>query len=433
MIKEKKLIFLLLLSVNSYAQNKNSRIIVGEVYSSVDSTALPFVNIYFKGKDIGTSSNIDGSFYLENPSSNKEKTLIFSHVSFQTKKVSLLTLDTLKVFLNPTVFTLGEVTVSAKNDDAKCLDIIKNAVMAMKNNYSTKTVELTFHYLETVKFNNQYGRFVEATGTIFDKPFDIKRKRKKKNRYSATINYYRASENYNSNFFPFANGIIHATNQNYIKYSASFLTNSIDNTKYQYQLDDTTTFHNKEVYKISFISKPHLSKTYPSGFIYITVDKHAIVALYTELNDKSFFEHHVSKDGKTSECVYMTTYIDYVPKGGIWVLNNIKKKEVLRFYNNITKTHYYNAEIDLILSVNEVKLSNPHKKPKDATDKYTNIYNRNYPYADSIWEEDILKYQSETIITRIKKDIERNGNTLEEQFKKVKNSKNSVYQREQEN
>ena len=76
-----KFLFLILslLISNVYSQNFS---VSGTVYSTEDNSTIPGVNIVVKGKKIGTITDIDGKFAIQNI--NSEDTLVFSFISFRT-------------------------------------------------------------------------------------------------------------------------------------------------------------------------------------------------------------------------------------------------------------------------------------------------------------------------------------------------------------
>jgi hypothetical protein len=103
-----KLIFLLGLffSVTSYCQIK------GKCVDTIGK-GIAYVNISVKGKSIGTVSNLKGDFFLKNGSLAKNDSLIFSHLNFNKKTVSI-PLNIKKIELTPKVEKLEEIIVSSK-------------------------------------------------------------------------------------------------------------------------------------------------------------------------------------------------------------------------------------------------------------------------------------------------------------------------------
>src|SRR5574343_380537 len=76
----KYIIFLYLTSFSISAQ------IRGVVKDSLSGEPIPFVNIWVKNENIATTSEIDGSFFLE---TKPEKNIIFSILVLETKQIEI--------------------------------------------------------------------------------------------------------------------------------------------------------------------------------------------------------------------------------------------------------------------------------------------------------------------------------------------------------
>lgn len=79
--------------------------IKGVVKDSISGEPIPFVNIWVDGENIGTTSEIDGSFVLD---VKQEKVLIFSALGYEIKKGSS---KNEIIFLSQKVFELNEVMI----------------------------------------------------------------------------------------------------------------------------------------------------------------------------------------------------------------------------------------------------------------------------------------------------------------------------------
>src|SRR6202035_573240 len=95
------LFLLLLVSISSFAQNKN---ITGKVTDSKDGSPLPGVSIVPKGSGKGTTTAIDGSFHLT--VNGNATTLVISSIGFGTKQVPI-TGSSLDIALTATNNTLN--------------------------------------------------------------------------------------------------------------------------------------------------------------------------------------------------------------------------------------------------------------------------------------------------------------------------------------
>lgn len=103
------LVFLLLAGVNfAFAQ---SRTVTGKVTSSEDGLGMPGVTVVVKGTHIGTATDIDGVYTIS--VLPEHKALVFSFVGMTTKEVALGDQKSINVVLDPDVFQIDEVVVTA--------------------------------------------------------------------------------------------------------------------------------------------------------------------------------------------------------------------------------------------------------------------------------------------------------------------------------
>ena len=92
---------LFFVSISTFAQ------VNGIVKDSLSGQPIPYVNISVENENIGSTSEENGEFKL--PNLAKDKTLIFSALGFETKKVKASLAS--EVILNPIDYQLDEVTV----------------------------------------------------------------------------------------------------------------------------------------------------------------------------------------------------------------------------------------------------------------------------------------------------------------------------------
>jgi hypothetical protein len=134
-----KLIILscLLFSITSYAQIKGKCV-------DTSGKGIPYVNISIKGKSIGTVSNQKGEFILESSSLTENDSLIFSHLNFNKKTVSI-PLSVKKIELTPKVENLEEIVISHKKRKFKIVGnqtYIGNILYAIRAKSMDKAHEL---------------------------------------------------------------------------------------------------------------------------------------------------------------------------------------------------------------------------------------------------------------------------------------------------
>ncbi len=124
-MREKKLIWIfIIVSQFTFSQ------IRGVVKDSLSGEPIPYVNIWVENENIATTSEIDGSFFLE---TKPEKNIIFSILGFEKKIIKASQVS--NVFLKPATFDLKEVVILNKKE-TKQIEIgnIKNATFQAFDN-----------------------------------------------------------------------------------------------------------------------------------------------------------------------------------------------------------------------------------------------------------------------------------------------------------
>lgn len=90
--------------------------ISGSVLDSSDDQPLAYVNIGFPGRNLGTTSDPDGSFSIWVPKKLEEDTIVFSHLGYKVRKVPVKYLSLNREYnikLDPKPIPLGAVSVSS--------------------------------------------------------------------------------------------------------------------------------------------------------------------------------------------------------------------------------------------------------------------------------------------------------------------------------
>ena len=83
--------------------------VTGTVYDQSTNEPLPGVNVLVKNKTIGTTTDFDGIFSIENIAAGD--VLVFSYISFKSEEVTITTDEELTVYLQEDVSKLNEVVV----------------------------------------------------------------------------------------------------------------------------------------------------------------------------------------------------------------------------------------------------------------------------------------------------------------------------------
>ena len=86
----------------------------GVVKDSISGEPIPYVNIWVENETIGTTSEADGSFFLE---ASKEKNIVFSVLGYEKKTIKGSEISL--VNLKPTTYELNEIVVLNKKQSKK--------------------------------------------------------------------------------------------------------------------------------------------------------------------------------------------------------------------------------------------------------------------------------------------------------------------------
>jgi len=118
---------------------------------------VPYVNIGFKNKVIGTVSNLDGSFQLtfNDRVITSQDTLVISHLGYATKELSTKELlegleNTNKIFLSPTTNTLAETVIVAPTFKSKTLG------------YMTATAEVFGYWKDARGLGGEIATYIDV-------------------------------------------------------------------------------------------------------------------------------------------------------------------------------------------------------------------------------------------------------------------------------
>ena len=124
-MKEKRLIWIFLI-VSQFAFSQ----IRGVVKDSISGEPIPYVNIWVENETIGTTSEADGTFFLE---ASKQKNIVFSVLGYEKKTIKGSEISL--VNLKPTTYELNEIVVLNKKQSKKIeIGNIKDAIFQSFDN-----------------------------------------------------------------------------------------------------------------------------------------------------------------------------------------------------------------------------------------------------------------------------------------------------------
>jgi len=269
-------------------------VVKGRITDAANQKTIPFVNVFFKGANVGTISEADGSFYLE--TKVKIDSLQVSYIGFETKtfKIENNKTTNLEIELEPTDMALDEITVYAGENPAN--QIIRNIVKEKKKNNPEKLKYFQCDVynklqLDLTNINDKFQN--RKVFSKFQFVFDMKDSSKVFNKSYLPV---LISENYSQYFYQkrperkkeiiIANKISGIENksyseftgqmyievnmyQSYVNLFGQMFVSPFANTGlmvYKYYLEDSTYINNKWCYNITFKPKRKQERTFHGDF-----------------------------------------------------------------------------------------------------------------------------------------------------------------------
>lgn len=162
------LLFLILISNFKTAKSQHTTTIRGLVIDSVTKEPLPFVNIVFLGKNIGTTTDFDGKFSISTQWASN--TIKVSFIGYHTviKQINIGKNQYLEIKLKPQNIDLKEVVIKTeskryRNKDNPAVDLIKKVIANKQSNRgeAAKFYEYNKYEKLEMSLNNFTEKFME--------------------------------------------------------------------------------------------------------------------------------------------------------------------------------------------------------------------------------------------------------------------------------
>jgi hypothetical protein len=162
-------LFFLVLIIPIVGNSQN--VISGTVVDKTTGTPIELVTIGVVKKGIGTNTNSDGRFRLIFNELDKNDTIRFSMIGYESVFVPVLNfIDKQEVRLDPKTYSLDEVTVRAKKLVPN--DIIKKVIENRTRNYDNKPFKLEAYYRDLRNVNGKYDHLIEVALNAYGKGID---------------------------------------------------------------------------------------------------------------------------------------------------------------------------------------------------------------------------------------------------------------------
>jgi len=152
---------------SSFAQNDDKYFTVsGVVRDNSNKKKLEYVNISVPGSNVSSITNEDGAFTLKIKDSINASEIEFSRIGYFNSRISISGEDLLEqtFFLIPNQKQLKEVIVESWETP---IELVKEALSRVADNYSNKPNLLTGFYRETVQKGRKFINISEAVINIY--------------------------------------------------------------------------------------------------------------------------------------------------------------------------------------------------------------------------------------------------------------------------
>lgn len=286
---------------NAFGQNEGY--IIGQLIDAEKNEAIPFATIRIKDKAVGVISNVDGTFKVPLEFKEIGEVLEISCLGYQTLLVELSTLmenEVNIVPLKPSAFELQEVVVSAEVKSLSAVQIVKNAIKNIPQNYPQSAFGLSGYYRDYQVSKGSYTNLNEALIQLKDLGFskednsqniyrlsnykkntdfktDVWAKKPYDYTYGTKIVPHAKMENSGGN--ELLTLFAHDAIRNYKKESFSYIDKMEKDfiKKHEFRVLGETNFNQERVYQIGFF---YNNAEYAAvGNIYIAVEDFAILKL----------------------------------------------------------------------------------------------------------------------------------------------------------
>jgi len=156
-------------SLSAQISEETYSVIRGYIVDKTNEDPLIYANISVPHTNIGMVTNDDGKFLLKIPDSVAVKEIIVSHIGYKSFSFSFQKggIEDIRIGLIPAVTRLKEIIVSVPD----VREILNEAILKIKDNYSNTDNILTGFYRETIKKRNHYISISEAVAGVYKQKY----------------------------------------------------------------------------------------------------------------------------------------------------------------------------------------------------------------------------------------------------------------------
>jgi len=373
--------------------------ISGRITHARTGEPIPFASIYRKGKSVGTSANEIGEFVLKLVDPQPQDTLVVSSIGFKSTSIRIpRNTEFIAISLEPATVQLAEVVVNSQAG----LDLIKQVMSKVPDNYDTASVQFTAFYRENLWLGDFELNLTEAVLDIY-KIFKTEKKlndqirvikgRKKKIDFGRDGQFYFWLSG-------ISNGARGSLSEDLIKYRNSQYSpfNPKNFRYYNYDLAGTIREGDRTLLMVDITPKES-RKAILAMKVYVdeatlTIPKYDFElspqgVKYVSRKDKGLAYAIMTKVVKARIDYHKFRYsINYRAFNGKWYLNSVRRHwEILvNSEKRNMKDELWRADMDLIITDIQTKNVKPITEGNIGTSEATMSRFIDNNYDESFWE-----------------------------------------------
>lgn len=307
--------------------------IEGQVRDRSSDEPLAYVNIHLTGTNLGTVTNQTGYFVFKYSSSDKDDSIVFSHLGYKPFQVHVNdSTRVLMVFLEPHPVQLDEIIVKPLNP----LDIVYTCVSNFSRNYNITPHNVQGFQREYVKQSEKYIQLMEVTfetkllrqnyaqiSNVLDARY-IEHKREKAPLWSTS----------RGGFYTFGwttiSGIENPSSGNFLGLNVKSKRDLAQ--YYEFKVRDPIMDGDKELHVVDFDQRKNVNRPLLKGTLVIDPDSYALVKVTYQLSprgirhlksNETFGGIVLSKRPKKIDIKKESCEVTYRIFGNKWYLNTL--------------------------------------------------------------------------------------------------------------
>ncbi|WP_117883705.1 carboxypeptidase-like regulatory domain-containing protein [Aureibaculum luteum] len=172
---QKSLFFFLFCFISLSFFGQSSDFINGKVFDAKTKEPLPFATVLLANNNLGLAANEEGDFRISIRPNFLSDTISISFIGYNRQLIAFSKFkinDVNNIYLQPAIFTLGEVKLTTLKDKIRSKKVIKEVIKNISKNYPTDPFTYVSYYRDYQKHKNEYINLNEGIVHTFDNGFD---------------------------------------------------------------------------------------------------------------------------------------------------------------------------------------------------------------------------------------------------------------------